>query len=144
MSRRFAILALCAVVLATNALGLNAGIVVCLDGDRHLALEFAHVRHAESHSDGTDHHRQEAPPDAEYGDLHAALADCVDVTVGKYVQRASTSALQHPVELPALGCPVALPYLPPSLAPAALATDERSGSTAHPELARLKAIVLMV
>jgi hypothetical protein len=139
------ILVLAFVTLAVNSLGLNHGIVLCVDDDGSFALEMAHVRHAHLHAEGADHHPDEFPVDSDHGTLHAALETCADASVAKFEHRSagpSVLRLADATPLPAFVAP------PPT--PLQLLAHGRSGAsgfcatTARAELAGLSAVILLV
>ena len=143
--RNFASLFLCVAVLTVSSLGLNRGMVLHVDDHGHLALESAHVRHAHEHEEGADHEHNDFAGDADHAELHAAMAFDANAGVVKADQRTDSSALSAVADAAFLPHPlssVLLPDLPSVI--------ERTGtadfwvSTAHPELASLGTVVLLV
>ena len=137
-------LAVCLAVLAGSVLGLARGMVLCVDGDGHYALESAHVRHVECHEDRNDHLPHERPADSEHSELHAALDACFDATAGGPHVRAAT-----PQSLRSGNAP-ATPFLTASdvgLEAAfrqARAVAASSLAPLRADLARLSGIILLV
>ena len=137
-------LAVCLAVLASSVLGLSRGMVLCIDGDGHYALESAHARHVECHQDGSDHLPEEFPTDSEHPELHAALDACFDATAGGPQVRAATPQSLRPCDAPAA------PFLTvPHVGPETRLGETRAiaSSSLAPlraDLARLSGIVLLV
>lgn len=138
-------LAICLAVLTGSSLGLNRGMVLCIDGDGHLALESAHEQHLRCHEEGTDHLPHEFPADGEHGELHAALEACFDGAIGKVNLRSAAASSLRPADFPAA------PYLilpNPDLQSSRFGdwkrADSSSGAIPRPDLACLSAIVLLV
>ena len=138
-------LTICLAVLIGNGLGLNKGMVLCIDSDGHLALESAHEQHLRSHEETTDHLPHEFPAGGEHGKLHAAIEGCFDATVGSIHLRSAAPPSLCPTDFPAA------PYL--SLPASDLQhslfgdwkrADSPSGAIPRPEIACLSAIILLV
>ncbi len=138
-------LAICFAVLVGSSLGLNKGMVLCMDGDGHVALESAHEQHLRCHDEGADHLPHEFRVGAEHGELHAALEACFDGTIGKLHLRPAAAPSLRPADFPAaphLNLPS--PELQLSLTRHRTAVDPESGAIPRPEIACLNAIVLLV
>ena len=145
MLRAPTILVVCLAVLAANGLGLNRGMLLSVDDHGHLRLASAFLLHAHSHAEGADHGPHEFPPDAEHGDLHAAIDACSDAGLAKVQQRATSADSPRPTDTPALPGLIAPTLgLRPSLGSAVMADRTFSATTAHPELALLSSVVLLV
>src|SRR5687768_14170853 len=91
-------LTICFAVLIGSGLGLNRGMVLCIDGDGHLALESAHEQHTRSHEETTDHLPHELPAHGEHGKLHAAIEGCFDATVGSIHLRSAAPPSLSPTD----------------------------------------------
>lgn len=137
--------AICFAVLIGSTLGLNRGMVLCVDGAGQLALESAHEQHARHHNEGADHLLHELPADAEHGRLHAAIETCFDVEIGKVHLRAAATTSLRPGDFPATAC-LTLPNLDLHLSLKGdwSRADAASGAIPRPEIACLNAIVLLV
>jgi hypothetical protein len=137
-------LLVCFAVLAGSSLGLNRGMVICIDGDGHLALESAHAQHARCHEEDSDHHPHEYPAESEHGELHSALDACFDAAIAKFNFRCVSAPRLHPS-----GFPIA-PYLilpdlqQASVPPHSRRADSTSGGIPRPEIACLSTVVLIV
>ena len=137
--------AVCFAVLIGSTLGLNRGMVLCIDGDGHYALESAHIQHAECHEEGTDHLPHEFSSDAEHAELHAGLETCFDAAVGSVHLRSAKTPLLRPCDFPPAPY-VILPNHALLLSSSGLCsgTDAASSPPLRPEIACLSAIVLLV
>jgi hypothetical protein len=143
--RAFATLTVCLAVLTVSSLGLNRGMVLYVDDHGHLALDSAHVRHAHDHEEGADHGPHEFSGNADHDDLHAALAFDANASVVKAEQRSDTSAHSTVADAVVIPHPLASLLLPESLSRIARTrAGDFWGSTAHPELVALRAVVLLV
>jgi hypothetical protein len=132
-------------VLTAGALGLNRGLVLCVDVEGHIALESSHVRHAHDHSEGADHEPHNLAGGSDHDELHAAMGSCSDAGVGKGESRSGSSVVSRGVDTAPLPAPIASARLSgSSAAQARIAAGDSWGSTAHPELAILRAVVLLV
>jgi hypothetical protein len=135
----------CLAVFMVSSLGLNQGMVLCVDAHGHLALEPAHVRHAHDHEEHADHGPHDFSGDADHGELHTAMGSCWDAGVANGEQLTRPSAISRLVEAAPLSHPVAavlLCILPSGLTRAG--AGDFWGSTARPELGRLRAVVLIL
>lgn len=137
-------LLICFAVLTGSCLGLNRGMVICIDGDGHLALESAHEQHARCHEEGSDHHPHEYPAGSEHPELHSALEACFDAAIPKVTFRSGTVPPLRPFEVP-----VAPVLLLPDLAPECSHprfrwADSSSWGIPRPEVACLRTVVLIV
>ena len=137
--------AVCFAVLIGSTLGLNRGMVLCIDGDGHYALESAHIQHAECHEEGNDRALHEFPSDAKHVELHAALETCFDAAVGSVHLRFPTTPSLRPCDFPPA------PYvIHPNHALLLSSSGQYGGPDAtpsppiRPEIACLSAIVLLV
>ena len=138
---------LCVSVFTTTGVGLNNGMVICVDDHGHVAVEAAHVQHAHRHADG-EHHGDDGLGlglDPDHEALHDAIASCFDSHMGP--------ARQHSPRLHALrlGRPTfAVPFViagaatTPPTAFTIWETCNLRGAAARAELACLSAIVLLV
>lgn len=134
----------CFAVLAGSCLGLNRGMVLCIDGDGHLALESAHEQHARCHEEGSDHHPHEYPAESDHAELHAALEACFDATIAKFNLRSGSAPPLHPSEFP-IAPHLILPDLRhASVLPPFRCADSNSGGIPRPEVACLSTVVLIV
>jgi hypothetical protein len=135
-------------VFAGGSLGTSNGRVLCVDSAGHLALELPHLRHAHSHAEGADHAAHDFGEDADHADLHALIASCVDSSMMIQTMERSSfglSANHHylvgfnlcPPACPASGCQ-------PSPVGRGSGAPTFRGSTAHPELAPLRSVILLV
>ena len=145
--RTCTILVLVLAVFAAGGLGTSNGMVLCVDGDGHLALEAPRLSHAHSHAHGADHDPHDHGEDADHADLHDLMASCSDsFGTGPKLERSPSSLAihQHLVGLE-LSLPTILLIAPtPSSGPRGLAVPTFRGGTAHLELACLASIVLLV
>ena len=135
----------CFAVIAGSSLGLNRGMVLCIDSDGHLALESAHEQHVRCHEEGADHLPHEFPTDGEHGQLHAALDACFDGAIGKVNFRSAAAPSLRPADFPAV------PYLiipDPDLQCSLFGdwrrADSTSGAIPRAEIACLSTTVLLV
>lgn len=138
-------LAICLAVLIGSSLGLNKGMVLCIDGDGHLALESAHEQHLRCHEEGSDHLPHEFPSGGEHGELHVALEACFDGAIGTVHLRSAAAPSLRPADFPAAPYKV-LPHLDLQLLLSGdwRWADSTSGAIPRPEIACLSAIVLLV
>ena len=143
--RTVTIIAAALAVLTVSSLGLNRGMVLHVDDHGHLALESAHVRHAHEHEEGADHEHTDFAGDADHAELHAAMAFDANACVVKTDPRTDSSALSAVADAAFLPHALASLLLPdlPSVTVRTGAGDFW-GSTAHPELAPLGTVVLLV
>jgi hypothetical protein len=143
--RNFASLILCVAVLTVSSLGVNRGMVLHVDDGGHLVLEHAHVRHAHEHEEGADHEPHERPADADHDDLHAAMGSCSDAGVAKGDHRSGSSAVSGLLDIAPLPHPIASSTLLATLTRRhQTRTSDFWGDAAHPELAALRLVVLLV
>lgn len=147
MIRIPAIITLCLAVLAANGLGLNRGMLLSVDERGHVRLAsafFLHA-HAHAHGEGADHGSHEFPPDADHSDLHAAIEACSDAGLAKAQYGASVADSPRPTDTPAFPGLIAPSLaLRPSLGLAGIPARTVSATAAHPELALLGSVVLLV
>jgi hypothetical protein len=136
--------ALCLATIVASALGLNKGMVLCIDHHGHLALEHAHVRHAHCHNEGADHEFSDPGPDADHAELHESRALCTDAGQGHGALTASEQPLRR-IKLPAAPL-LYTPYLShqPSTFAAGIAPSRAPVAPARAELASLRSVVLTV
>ena len=147
MALRTCIIFLALSVLVGGGVGTANGLVLYIDCDGHLAVDAPHLRHAHSHQQGADHPPHDHDHDADHGDLHRLISTCCDVhiTVQK-VEKPSTApaAAWYDGVADAFNLPVwSVPGVEPSPSDGVGAPSFR-GSTAHPELAALRSVVLLV
>lgn len=147
-TRTAIILTLSVAVFAGGGLGTSNGMVLCIDGDGHLAIEAPHLKHAHSHAQGADHERHDHDRDADHGDLHDLLATCSDsFLIVQKLERASSSVVadQHylaPLSLCLPACLVSA--VPPFAVTDGLSAPAFRGGTARAELVSLRSVVLLV
>ena len=98
-------------VLTVSSLGLNRGMVLCVDDGGCVVLERAHVRHSHDHGNGADHEPHPLPVDADHDDLHAATGLCSDAGVTMGDHRGASSAAPVLVETGAPSPPYRLALL---------------------------------
>jgi hypothetical protein len=138
-------LTICFAVLIGSGLGLNKGMVLCIDSDGHFALESAHEQHLRSHEEITDHLPHEFPAHGEHGELHAAMEGCFDATVGSVHLRSAAPPSLCPTDFPAAPHLISPnPDLQSSLIGDWRRADSASGAIPRPEIACLSAIILLV
>ena len=145
MFRTFTIVAASLAVFTVSTLGLDRGMVLYVDDHGHLALECAHVRHAHDHEEGADHEPHDFSGGADHGELHAAMAFDASAAVVKAEQPSGSSAVSTLTDSALLPHPLAsiLPVIP-SFGTAQTGAGNFWGDAAHPELASLRAVVLLV
>jgi len=117
--------------------------VICIDGDGHLALESAHEQHTRCHEEGADHLPHENPAVSDHAELHTALEACFDTAIAKFSFRSASARALHPSEFP-----IAPHLMPADLQPACVFPHSRraegtSGGIPRPEVARLSTVVLL-
>lgn len=138
-------LTICFAVLIGSGLGLNKGMVLCIDGDGHLALESAHVEHARCHAEDADHLPHEFPVDGEHAELHAALETCFDAAVGSVHLRSANPPSVRPCDFPAPPYVIRPnPRLQLSLFGSSSKADSASGAIPRLEMTCLSSIILLV
>lgn len=138
-------LTICFAVLIGSGLGLNKGMVLCIDGDGHLALESAHEQHLHAHKEISDHLPHEFPSGGEHGNLHAAIEGCFDAMVGSIHLRSAAPPSLCPTDFPAAPYLISPnPDLQLSLVGDWRRADSPSGAIPRPEIACLSAIILLV
>ena len=147
-TRTALILTLSVAVFASGSLGTANGMVLCMDGEGHLAVEPPHLKHVHSHAEGEDRERHDHDRDADHADLRDLPTTCSDSFLAvQNLERASSNEVpaQHQVAASHLCLAACLnsPMRP-------LAVTDRShvpafrGGTARAELASLRCVVLLV
>jgi hypothetical protein len=137
-------LLVCFAVLAGSCLGLNRGMVICIDGDGHLALESAHEQHARCHEEGSDHHPHEYPVGSDHAELHSALEACFDAAIAKYTLRSASAPVLHPSEFPIAPHLIVPDLQHASVPPHSRRANSTSGGFPPVEVACLSTVVLIV
>ena len=144
---RAAVVLACVATLVSGVLGLGNGMVVCTDVHGCVAIEPAHDRHLDCHT--TEHDDAGGGHDGERPDPAHEPSPCSDETSGTAAVKRTSAAGGDAARLA-----LELSPLPPVLAPAVSSPERGLPATAalfgsppgcaHPELARLDTVVLLV
>ena len=148
LTRKAITLTLSLVVFACGSLGVSNGLVLCVDGHGHFAVEAPHLKHAQNHAEDADHEPHDHDRDADHGNLHDLLGTCSDsfLTV-QNLERASPTgiAAQHQLLAPCLCLPACLVGgVAPFAVTDGLGIPAFRGGTARAEIASLRCVVLLV